>query len=66
MDQESVDGFFSLSLEGFLRHLKNVQIFCLATRKTARLRAGGRETSLPATKWYKKHKLFSRMDLTWL
>lgn len=41
--QKSVDGFFSL--EGFLRHLRNVQIFCLTTRKTAKLRAGERTLS---------------------
>lgn len=43
MDQKSVDGFFSF--EGFLRHLRNVQIFHLTTRKAAKLRAGERTPS---------------------
>lgn len=49
-DHKSVNRFFSLSLRGFLSHLRNVQVFCLASRETAKLRAGGGETSFPPTR----------------
>lgn len=65
VDYGSVDRFFSLTLRGFLSHLRNVKVFCLASREAAKWRAGGRETSFPPTQ-HCKNRLFSRVPPTWL
>lgn len=66
LDQKSVDGFFSLTRKGFLSHLRNVQIFCLATRKNCQIEGREKRGLPPANETMSKHKAFSRMELTWL